>query len=329
MSSRFTGIILFLACIAAGRLSQGQQIIADVPVSWIGLEGGPSDCDQQGRFLYRPYYRRDEHDDRLVVRVNQDGSTSQFQIPEEKERANVFASSNDGMVVIAARNDQPLRVFHLYHFDAKGKVVSQHTASFEFKPAALAVTSSGKTVLVGYVGGSGGREHLKPVGAILDGDDRVIGHFEFPPTTEGGNWMAGWIAGGDGVAYEILKSWGKPTYSLATIAESGRIDIRVLPAPPEDKMRHHLTWQLGPGVVVESDSIDGQLPNLIRFDEYDLQSGKKLRTTSMPPPNFPNGLPVVNCYGGDELAALVSRVDGGQQSTRRVTLKLTPITGKN
>jgi len=329
MPSRLTVTLVFLACISSSHLSYGQQIIGDVPVSWIGHKGYPSQCDQEGRFLYRPDYRPEKDDHQSVVRVNQDGSTSLFQIPDEKDRVSVFASADDGLVVVAAPNAQPSRVFHMYHFDKKGKVVTQHTVSLNFRPAAVAVTS-GKTVVVGYLRDHGSkRKDLKPAGAVLGVDDSVSQLFELPPTAEGGNWIAGFMAGGDGVAYEILKAWGKPTYAVATITESGRVNVNVLPVPPDDKARHHFGWLLGPGVVVENYSIFGELPDVIHFDEYDIASSKKLRTKITPPPAFPNGLPAVSCYLEDEIVALVPKGDGDQQSMHRVALKLAASTGHN
>lgn len=328
MPSRLLASLLFLSFISLGHLSYGQHIIGDVPVSWIGHKANPSQCDQEGRFLYRPDYRPEKEDHQSVVRVNQDGSTALFQIPDEKDQVTVFASVHDGLIVIAAPLGQPSGVFHFYHFDRKGKVVAQHTVSFSFMPAVLSVISPGKTLLVGYLRNHGGKENLKPVGAFLDGNDNVTQLFEFPPTAAGGNWIAGFITAGDGVAYEILQSWGKPTYAIATIPESGSVDVHVLPVPQDPRVRP-FTWQLGPGVAVEDYTVDRELPDVIKFDEYDRASGKYLRTKITPPLAIPNGFPFVSCYLGDEIVVLVPRGDEDQPSMHRVTFKLEAATSHN
>jgi len=326
MSSRPIAILLFLACISSGHLSYGQHIISDVPVSWIGRQGLPVSRCNAGQAFYVPDIDGDK--DKSVVCVAQDGSTLQFQIPDPKGVVHIFAAADNGLALLAnfplVRN-APSRVYRMYHFDGEGKVVTQHPVSFDFRPNLMAVTSSGKTIVVGYLPGHGKKkEDQRFAGVVLDADDKVVQLFEFPPTAEGGNWAPGLMEGGNGVAYAMLKSWAKPTSSVATIGESGRVDINVLPVAPDNKTRHYDKWLFGPGVAVEEYHIDGETSFVIRFDEYDLGSGKRLRTKSTPPPGFP-----IACYLGDQVVGIGPLGDGDQQSTHRVTVKLEAATLHN
>ena len=338
MPSRLTATLFFLACISSSHLSYGQQIVGDVPVSWIGLGGFSYQCDQKGQVFYRPDYRNEKDDHQSVVRVNRDGSTLLFQTPDERDWIAAFAPANNGLVVVASflpgtSDGRPSPEFHLYHFDNKANVVTSHTVSFDFRPFLTAVTSSGKRVVVGLQPPYHKKlPEVKFGGAVLDVDDKVTQLFEFPPTAEGGNWAPGLIQGGDGVAYAVLKDEGSTklgapqNYSVATIGESGHVDIDVLPVPTDDRT-HYLTWLFGPGVAVAEYSIDRDTPRVRRFDEYDLTSGKRLRTKITPPLTL--STQTTTCYLGDEIVWMGQRGDADQQSIRRVTVKLEAATLHN
>jgi hypothetical protein len=334
MPSRLIATLLFLACIAKGDLSYSQQIMADVAVSWIGAPSWVGhqngfQCDQKGELFYRADFRP-ENDVQSVVRVNQDGSTLLFQIPDRIDGVVSFTPVNNGLVALGLAvvaglrpTDGPSRELRLYHFDGNGKVVAQHPISFGFRPTQIAVTSSGKTVVIGFLNRMT-REGARFAGAVLDAEDKVIRLFELPEPAEGGKWAGGMMEGGDGVAYALLVALPKRSYSVATITESGRVDIADLPVPPtlhpgewQAGRRLHSQWLLGPGAAVEEYSIYREMPSLIRFNEYDFASGKRVRTKTTPPAAFPT-----SCYLGDRIVGMVRRGDGDQQSIHRVTVKL-------
>ena len=74
--------------------------------------------------------------------------------------------------------------------------------------------------------------------------------------------------------------------SIGAIEESGRVDINVLRLPPDAKTHHSSGWLFGPGVAVQEYFMDGEVPSVRRFDEYDLATGRKLRTRiTRPPPS--------------------------------------------
>lgn len=334
MPSRLIATLLFLACIAKGYLSYGQQIMGDVAVSligapsWVGHQNG-FQCDQKGELFYRPEFRR-ESDVGAVVRVNQDGSTLLFQVPDRLDSPVRFAAANNGLVALGRAvvaglrpTDGPSVETRLYHFDGQGKVVAQHPISFGFSPTQIAVTSSGKTVVIGYLDRMT-REGASFAGAVLDGEDKVIRVFELPEPADGGNWAGAMMEGGDGVAYAFLQALPKRSNAVATITESGRVDIAELPVPPtlppgewQAGRRLHGQWLLGPGAVVEEYSVYREMPSLIRFNEYDFASGKRVRTWSTPSAAFGT-----SCYLGDRIVGMVRRGDGDQQSIHRVTVKL-------
>ncbi|MGB9234568.1 MAG: hypothetical protein WCC04_09155 [Terriglobales bacterium] len=336
MPSRRIATLLFLVCIAKGYLSYGQQIMGDVVVSgigvpsWVGHQNG-FQCDLKGELFYRPDLGPENDARSVVVRVNQDGSTLLFQVPDRLDSLVRFAPANNGLVAIGRAivaglrpTDGPSSELRFYRFDGEGKVVAQHPISFGFSPTEMAVTSSGKTVVIGYLNRMT-RQGARFAGAVLDANDKVIRLFELPEPADGGKWAGGMMEGGEGVAYALLGSLPKRSYSVATITESGRVDIADLPVPPtpppgewQAGRRLPIQWLLGPGGAVEEYSIYREMPSLTRFNEYDFASGKRVRTGTTPPAAaFPT-----SCYLGDRIVGMVRRGDGDQQSIHRVTIKL-------
>ena len=266
MPSRLIASLLFLACIVKSSLGYGQQIVGDVAVSligapsWVGHQNG-FQCDQKGEFFYRPDFRR-ERDGGSVVRVNQDGSTLLFQVPDRLDSLVIFAAANNGLVALGRAvvaglrpTDGPSVETRLYRFDDQGKVVAQYPISFGFRPTQIAVTSSGKTVVIGYLDRMT-RKGARFAGAVLDGGDKVIRVFELPEPADGGKWAGAMMEGGDGVAYALLQALPKRSNAVATITESGRVDIADLPVsstlPPsewQDGTRLHDQWSAWPGCV--------------------------------------------------------------------------------
>jgi hypothetical protein len=129
------------------------------------------------------------------------------------------------------------------------------------------------------------RQGARFAGAVLDGEDKVIRVFELPEPADGGKWAGAMMEGGDRVAYALLQSLPKRSNSVATITESGRVNIADLPVPPtlppgewRDGTRLHGYWLIGPSAVVEEYSIYREISGLTRFNEYDFASGKRVRT---------------------------------------------------
>jgi hypothetical protein len=67
------------------------------------------------------------------------------------------------------------------------------------------------------------------------------------------------------------------TTGIAKISEDGSFDVKVIPNPPYDDMRHHAAWIVGPGVAVEVyQYVDARERSTFHFDEYDLNTGEKM-----------------------------------------------------
>lgn len=190
----------------------------------------------------------------------------------------------------------------------------------------MAVTSSGKTIVVGHHPEEmSQRDDWKHGGAVLDADDQLTRDFDLPLPPGGGGWTFSsfQMAGGDGVAYVILHSNTPEQTAMATILETGNniLKIKVIPVPPDSNQRHHNQWLFGPGVVAEAYIFPGE--RLSRFDEYDLNSGEKVATKSAVGGGFQTG-----CYLGDKYSMLADsrRVDSARglppQTLRLVTFKL-------
>jgi hypothetical protein len=79
---------------------------------------------------------------------------------------------------------------------------TQHRVVVDFHPTAMAITSSGKTIVVGHRPDLSPKDDQKYGGAVLDADDHIVKSFELPLPPGGGGWtVAGSrMAVGDGVA---------------------------------------------------------------------------------------------------------------------------------
>jgi len=318
MRFRFAISALLCACALPIHLGYAQQITRDVLVSGVGLEDGASGfrCDSEGQAYRMPAIGG--RIDNSVMRVARNGSTLLFKFPAE-ENLQAYAPTNAGLAILTvstrmAPKDSPTNF--MYRFDAQGNIMTRRPVSIHFRPSAMAVTSSGKAILVGH---SEYESWLptKYVGAVLDADDQVVQNFDFPLTATDTWTPNSQMSVGDGAAYLILKSGKGPSYALATISESGHVDLKILPVPPVSEKRHHNEWFFAPGVAVEEYHFVGERPRVIfRFDEYDLSSGKKIRTRSTLPAGF-----AVGCYLGDEIT-MFRRGRGEESSTHLVTVKL-------
>lgn len=122
----------------------------------------------------------------------------------------------------------------------------------------------------------------------------------------------------------MLHSNEPPQTAIATISETGDLDVKVIAAPVDTETRHHNEWEFGPEVAVDLYIYTNERPHVTyRFDEYDLKTGVKIATKSAPPTRFQFG-----CYMGDEFSMLAhsAHVDPARHlssdTLRLVTSKL-------
>ena len=292
--------------------------------------GAPYQCDAEGQ-VYRLTVIATQPDG-TVTRLARDGSTMVFRASEAEGFPLAYAPANPGLVLLwSAAHDpdpishdpishQPIYHYPIYHFDGHGNTLTQHAVSLDFRPNTMAVTSSGKTVVVGYlVRPPIKRETLQWVAAILDGDDKVVQRFDLPSIPGVDHLEPGLMVGGDGTVNLLLKVMNKPFYAVATITEPGQVEIKMLSVPADGNDPWHGPLLFGPGVVVDGYLRVGMRPLVYEFDEYDLSSGKKLRTRTVQS----STIFAIPCYLGDEIVALASHEDGGGlQSVHRLTVRL-------
>ncbi len=280
-----------------------EQVVSDVVISGAAFNDGYDDgiCGVDGEI----YRRHSDQHVSSVMRVARDGSTTVFDLPIDLRFA-VVAPTNGGLNVLTLGKPQ-----QMYRFDRQGKLLAHHQLSLVFTPAEMAVLPSGNTVVVGF------RQLDDPTkltsrfeGAVLNAEDQLVRGFDFPLTPSGDRWLP-WMWGSLGkgmtaanaVAYVILQS--KSMSSIATITETGHVDPKIVPVPPNSETRYHGSWMFGPGVAVEvyHDPIERPHP-VDRFDEYDLVSGEKIATKSAPATGFAFG-----CYIGKEVSMLAHSAD--------------------
>jgi len=322
---------LLFGSILAIHISYAQKVTSDIVVVGASVNdgyGGWTTCGVDGQVYRRPGSGRLTS----IMRVSRDGSTSLFALPDGL-RPQVFAPAGTGLNILAShfsRTEGP--IFEMYHFDSQANLLAQHPVLIDFGPSEMAITTSGVTIVVGHHPDDfANRDDWKYGGAVLDADDKVITRFELPLSPGGGGWtfVGPRMAAGDGVAYVILHSEAgpKPATALATISESGHIDIKILPVPPDSDKHHHNEWLFGPGVAVEEyhylRATGGRPRAVSGFDEYDLTLGKRVATKTALPSGFQSG-----CYLGDEFSMLAhsAHVDPARhllpEALRLVTVKL-------
>ncbi|MCU1308764.1 MAG: hypothetical protein JWN45_3459 [Acidobacteriaceae bacterium] len=272
--------------------TQAQQVTSENVIQGAELNDGLRHlglCDAQGQL-----YRQSGGRGRSVMRVARDGSTLVFTIPGPEGVMGVVAPAIPGLSVLDTGFSPTEGLFRqVLRFDGEGKVVAQHRVHVDFNPTAMAITSSGNTVIVGYRMENDARQY---VGSVLDGTDRVLKSFDFPPVSASErDWGFGRIVGGDGVAYFVPDSATGPIYS---ITDSG--NVKASPIAPRSGTHHH-KWILGQGVAVEEYEMRSEaVPGLVFFDIYDLSSGKKLGTKML---SRPVGFAVA-CYLGEDVSVL-------------------------
>jgi hypothetical protein len=260
-------------------------------------------CGVDGRAYLerRPSRDQSSHPVWSVVGVSPDGSMTTFEFPEMLMPGAVAAGGSGPQMVsihpIAAEG----HAYEIYQFDNLANLLAKHWLRDDFDPSLMAVLSSRKTIALRSHGTS--VEDMKYDGAVLDADGHVIQRFNLPLPPGGGGWtFASYrMAAGDGVAYAVLQSETTPTgpqTAIATISETGQLDIRVISVPPHTDQRHHNQWVFGPGVAVEVYHMVGERVTF-HFDEYDIKTGEKVASKIA---HISGG--AFGCYTGAEVSML-------------------------
>ena len=341
MPARFT-ISLLLANVVLLSNSYAQQaacppvstaqIVSDVVVSGARVDdgyGGWTSCGVHGQV-----YRNSSGRLNSIQRVSPDGSTLVFGLPDDVWPA-TMAPAGSGLNVLTSQYSRTEgRMYEMYHFDEQANVITHRRLHLTFFPERMAVTSSGRAVVVGHFPEDfDKRDDWKYGGAIFDADDQLIRGFDLPLPPGGGGWtFASPMLGGNGAAYVMLHANAGEQNAIATISESGNeiLNIKFIAAPPDTPRRHGNIWLFGPGVAVEEYIFPAERPHgTDRFDEYDLSTGEKIATKTAPPTGFQFG-----CYLGDEESMLANsvRTDPARHlspnALRLVTSKLKLLNGQ-
>lgn len=306
------------------------QVISEVVVSAASVNdnyGGWTTCGTNGQVYRHPGSGHLTS----IQRVSPDGSTLIFSLPDEVSPKAIAPSGTGLNILVGNFSRTDGRFYEMYHFDSQANLLTRRRLHMTFAPERMAVTSSGKTIVLGhYPDDFSNREDWKYGGAILDVDDQLTKGFDFPLPPGGGGWtFASDMLGGNDVVYVILQSIATPKGMLtavATISETSNdiLKIKVISLPPDSDQRHHNQWLFGPGVAVETYIDPSERPHVVdRFDEYDVTTGDKIATKTAPPSGFQSG-----CYLGNEFSMLAhsAHVDPSRRlskdTLRLVTSKL-------
>src|SRR5579862_7239771 len=205
------GIPFLFAIISICPVSNAQEIISDSLVSASVNPGGPLACDAEGRL----YLGTSSNPWISVIRVAPDGSAVVFQLPTSEDRFEAFTHTPTGLAVLAVSDRTPEGVSHrMYRFDNQGNIITRRLVAIDFHPFNMALTSSGKMVIVGERSWVATQKSGNYVGAVLDTDDQVIQNFKFPLGSDDTQWvpvrlgLRSRMLGGDGIAY-MIASLGK------------------------------------------------------------------------------------------------------------------------
>jgi hypothetical protein len=295
-------IAAFLVAVLPVPITHAQEVVSDVAIPGASMNDGYmgwTTCGVDGQVF------RHSGTGHLnsIMRVSRDGSTVVFSVPDGVTHA--ISPNGQGLNILSSRvSDTDGRILEMSHFDNRANLLTQHRVALDFAPTDMAVTSSGKTIVVGHQGNLAKKENWMYAGAVLDVDDQVIQRFGLPTLQRHAGWAFNWhmSAGGNG-AYVMLYSREGPETAIATISDAGQLDIKVVPVPPDTGDRHHNGWMFGPGVAVEWYRYSGVVGERKRaffgFDEYDPKSGEKVATKSTRPVGIQPG-----CYLGNEYTAL-------------------------
>ena len=307
MPSRLLSAILFAGIFAIG-VSSAQEGIAEVPVPR-NVYGAIIACGADGQAYFSSI-----GNEYFVLRTSLDGSSLTFKLPKVAHYAyaGAVAPYAGGVNVLSSWTDRTKFMRTMYHFDEQGNLLTQHSVRVDLTDMMMVVTHSGTTILVGHRDEDGQYK-----GLILDSEDRIVSRFNLPSPPDAGQWTYGeshspsdrlLMTTGDSGAYVLLHSNEPPSTMIATISESGKVRVKNLEPISED---HQYTgWLVGPGVAVEQYRLTGDRRrvkghHVWNFDEYDLESGKRIANKIAPMGQFTpfSGA----CYYGDSVTGLGAR----------------------
>jgi hypothetical protein len=236
-----------------------------------------------------------------IMRVARDGSTVLFMLPQ-RATPGIFSATTDGLYVLS---DHPWkgegRAYDFYQYDSHGNLLKENLVHTDFEIIKMVVLPSSTIVVVTSFRGKD-PEDWKYGGAVLNATGEVVKTFDLPLPPGGGGWTyASPLGAENNVAYSMLHAnFGNQT-AIATISESGHLDIKMI-SVPNDSERHHNQWIFGNGMAVEVYHYIGERPHVsFHFDEYDLATGTKIATKKTAPGQ---GGYNVGCYYGNEVTWL-------------------------
>jgi hypothetical protein len=295
-------LAVVLMSLSAASSTYSQQITSDVVISGASLNDGygRSTCDEDGQIYRAPTSARPGGDVSLM-RVAKDGSTLLFTLPKPEWSIQVFGATASGLIVLA-NPSEPTEAGskHIYRFDSNGSLRTHHIVSLDFQPVAITETKSHMTIIVGYRPRTERDKEARTYGgAVLNASDQVVKLFEFPPAPQGNRWTvvdtSGIAVADDDSVSVVLESGQAPTYAIAEISESGR--IRLEPLATVKGARYH-AWFLAKGVAAEEYQFASEKPLApIKFDAFDIASGRKISTKTLPLVGFS-----VACYMENEIS---------------------------
>jgi hypothetical protein len=300
MLSRFAIAILLASILPCTAYAQETS---DVVVGHGGDRASIMACGPDGKaYLSRSSASDHSSGTFSLVLFARDGSITTFGLPETVSPT-LVAEGTSGVNVLSVRIIGGKKTSEMYHFDGQGNLLAWHDIQFDLGPSRMAVTASGKTVVMGsWYQDPGVESSLKNGGVVFGADDRVIKHFELPLPPEGGGWVfdSQQMLGGDDAAYIMLHSYDPPATGLAKILEDGQVQVKIIPNAPYDDQRHHNQWMFGAGVLVETyHYVDAHERCTFHFDEYDLNTGERTRSRYA----FISGGGFA-CYSGNEVSML-------------------------
>jgi hypothetical protein len=299
--SRVSFQLAFLAILLV-PVTYAQNTSHDVVVSGASLNdpyGVTAMCGADGQ-VYR-WTSGHPNQPNALMRVGRDGSSVLFMLPESA-RPEVIAATSDSLYVLSYHLWKGEgRAYDLYQYDSRGNLLSENLVHTDFELTRMAALSSGAIIATTLLGKDD--EDWKYGGAVLNAGGQVMKTFELPLPLAGGGWTytSPLAAEGD-TAYIMLHANFENKTAIATISETGRVEIKVISVPAGSEQRHHNQWLFGRGVAVDWYVDHSERPHVSsRFDEYDLATGAKIATKKAAPGA---GGYNIGCYYGDEVTWL-------------------------
>jgi hypothetical protein len=315
MRSRFSVSILFASLLPIVGYAQENGIL-------IGSRRGEYTiraCGPEGRTLFMGRFPLElsagqsswnpQHSHWSMLSVSRDGSTIHYQLPEGLQPWSAAYDGSDVLILALDFQPQTYRPpdppppgrYHLLRFDNQANLLNQQQSNIDFVPGQMVVLPSGKTILLGKYRPAA-QDGDKNIAAVVDSEGKVLSRVAFPLPPQGGGWtLQSRMVAGEEAAYFVLFSNDPPTTGIAKVSENGSFEVKVIPNPPYDDVRHHNQWMIGPGVAVEVyHYVDARERSTFHFDEYDLATRNETayRYAFTPGGGF-------GCYSHDEVSMLV------------------------